>query len=116
LTQAHYSGTIQKSKIKVLHTAETALGGVGTYIDFLCEATPDVENRLLIPLGHTELIKPTRRISTFPYPKRGFKSIVAHCRRLLEIHDQKQPDIVFFHSTFALIPLVLLSIFGPVAV
>lgn len=113
MTPAHDDVATQMPRMKVLHTAETALGGVGTYIDFLCEATPDVENTLLIPQGHTELIKPARNISTFPYPKRGFKTIVAHCRKLLKVHDQQKPDIVFFHSTFALFPLLVLSIFRP---
>lgn len=98
---------------KVLHTAETALGGVGTYIDFLCEATPAVENRLVIPNGHTALIDSSRTISTFKYRKRGLRAIISHTRALLRAHDEYRPDIVFFHSTFALFPLLFLSIMRP---
>lgn len=100
-------------KLKVMHTAETALGGVGSYIEFLCSATSEMNNIALLPESKTQLVKTTKQIFLFPRKRRGLKAVFAHCRSVMRLYKQEQPDIVFFHSTFSLVPLMMLRVLRP---
>ncbi|WP_282092601.1 glycosyltransferase family 4 protein [Epibacterium ulvae] len=102
-------------RLKIVHSAETAVGGVGTYMDILCAFTENFENILLVHENETQLLDPSRQIVTYPGKSRGLSRTISQCRALLRLYDKEKPDIVFLHSTFSLAPLLVLSLLRPSA-
>jgi glycosyltransferase involved in cell wall biosynthesis len=99
--------------IRVLHVCETAIGGIGTYLNHLGRmAEPGLEQRFLVPSAHLHAIDSGLAVAAYPSKARGpraWLSMLAALRRTLRASPS---DIVFFHSTFALLGLMAVKALG----
>ncbi|WP_193747615.1 glycosyltransferase family 4 protein [Leisingera sp. ANG-M7] len=100
--------------LKILHSSETVQGGVGSYMRILSEMPEqDVEQVFLIPSNHRDYLLPKDpRVRTFPRKKRSLWSCWQQARHIRRCIQQEEPDILFLHSSFSLITLVLLKMLG----
>lgn len=106
-------GMEQENRPKIIHSAETAVGGVGAYMNTLCTLTDEFENIVLVHEGETEFLDQPRYIETYAGKRRGLSRTISQCKALLQLYDRENPDIVFLHSTFSLAPLLMLSVLRP---
>jgi glycosyltransferase involved in cell wall biosynthesis len=108
-------------EVRVLHIAESALGGVGTYLNQIVPRLSGLrsadgrtfQSRLLMPQPHSRMVADLDAGSVMFYPRQGRS--VADLFRLarLALHHVRdfQPEIVHLHSTYAgaiIRPLLLL--------
>ncbi|WP_081806470.1 glycosyltransferase family 4 protein [Actibacterium atlanticum] len=97
--------------IQVLHVSETAIGGVATYLRALSGlVADDLQQSYLLPENHVDGLTELSKVETYPAKKRGLSNLVQFGRALVRRCRTSPPQIVFFHSTFALFGLVLLRI------
>jgi glycosyltransferase involved in cell wall biosynthesis len=99
-----------KNKIpRILHVCETAHGGLSTYLNTLVgQESGTVRSRVIVPDAHEYLLPTDVERRTFPYPRRSVISIVLLVRASLVERFLFKPDIIFFHSSFALLVMLLL--------
>lgn len=98
-------------EIRVLHIAESALGGVGTYLNQIVPRLPRLghsegrrfESRLLMPEPHSRMVADLDSESVVLYPRRGRSvSDLFRLARLALHHIRDfRPEIVHLHSTYA---------------
>lgn len=94
-------------KIKVLNICETARGGVGIYQNIIAGlAQRDIEMHHLVPEQDADFLDDTLFLHRFDRPRRGVNATAAMMRRFRRIVDTIDPDLCFFHSSFALACLV----------
>ncbi len=100
--------------MNILHVCETAKGGVGTYINTLAGMEQGVcESRVVLPYPHQAMVAPEIARRTFAYPQRSIMSMVRLLTAALQERFRFKPDIVFCHSTFSLLPLLVLRAVSP---
>jgi glycosyltransferase involved in cell wall biosynthesis len=93
--------------MRVLHVAETAKGGVGTYLNHIvplqCAALGCDAVRLIVPADHAAQIGDVdpSHIVTFCRPGRSAASLRALARAIVAAVKQFQPNVIHAHSTFA---------------
>ena len=103
--------------MKVLHVAESAKGGVGSYL--ACIAPTQIEMlgrenvRVIVPEQHRAQVGPlpAETVDAFDRPDRSVASLRALAGALAQQVDRFQPDVVHLHSTFA--GLVGRTLLGP---
>lgn len=102
--------------MKVLHVAESAKGGVGTYIEELVswqltELGSDNVS-VLAPDAHATRISalPAENILMFSRPDRSAATLSNLARSLRDVVRDYQPDVIHAHSTFA--GLVVRALYG----
>lgn len=100
-----------ENPIQVLHACETAIGGVATYIRALSGLSEtDVQQSYLVPANHASGLSEMSDVETYPSKSRGLSNLLQFQRALLRRCRTQPPQIVFFHSTFALFGLVALRL------
>lgn len=91
---------------KVLHTCETAMGGVGVYQKYLAGMDSRMVNQtFLMPEPHAGIMERDPRVVAYPMKTRGFGAVLSQIRHLLRAMRRERPDVVVFHSTFSLFAL-----------
>jgi glycosyltransferase involved in cell wall biosynthesis len=108
--------------VRVLHIAESALGGVGTYLNQIVPRLSSLRNpdrgrfrsRLLMPEPHSRMVGDLDAGSVMLYPRAGRSAadLLRLGRLALRQVRDFRPDIVHLHSTYAgaiIRPLLLLS-------
>ena len=106
--------------LKILHVAETAQGGVGSYIEELAplQARRHGEQtiRIVLPREHAAHFKglPAALLETFEVAGAGrLRCMFRMARRTWTIVHEWRPDVVHVHSTYAgfiLRPLLALTL------
>lgn len=100
--------------MKILHITETAKGGVGTYIDMLTRLERDqFESHVVLPDAHQDMLSRETIRRTFRYPKRSVASLVRLVLAALRERIVFKPNIIFCHSTFSLLALLVLRPVSP---
>jgi len=98
--------TIMTATLKILHTCETAMGGVGVYQKYLAGMNPDeVTQIILMPAEHAAIMDGDPRVLTYSLGRRGLGGVLSQIRALDRALEQEDPDVVVFHSSFSLLPL-----------
>lgn len=95
------------SSPKVLHVAETAQGGVGTYIDQIVPLQVAdlgaMQVKVIGPAQHLKQIgsvDPNLLVS-FDRPARSIASVIALSITIMRVSSEFKPDVIHAHSTFA---------------
>lgn len=100
--------------LKVLHICETARGGVGTYVDMLVAlGGGQVVSRIVLPASDREMLSVGASVRTFVRRGRSVGTLRRLLAATLRERAAFRPDIVFCHSSFALLPLLLLRLTAP---
>jgi glycosyltransferase involved in cell wall biosynthesis len=95
------------SAFRVLHVAETLVGGIATY---LIELLPAQVNELgencvaiLIPEEHTQHLPQMRGVRIYTYPRSGrnIQSLLALYKAIRSVSCVFKPQIIHAHSSFA---------------
>ncbi len=99
--------------VRVLHVCETASGGVATYLSLLAQMpASEVEQRLVLPQTHAVQLGPMATAHVYKAKGRGpmalLRMVLAQRREIA----RWRPDVVFFHSSFALAGLAALRLSG----
>lgn len=96
---------------RILHVCETATGGVATYLNLLSSMPADAVTQVfLVPSSHRTALGEALSVTTFKSDTRGLASLWRMVWAILQKRRSFAPDIVFFHSTFALIGLLALRL------
>ncbi|PWJ17548.1 glycosyltransferase family 4 protein [Jannaschia seohaensis] len=99
--------------MKVLNVCETAHGGVGIYQKVISRLEADGhEMHHLLPAQHADFVGSGLRRHLFDRPGRGATAVRNMVRAMRQLVHRLDPDIVFFHSTFALAGLAALRLGG----
>ncbi|TAK78046.1 MAG: glycosyltransferase family 1 protein [Aquabacterium sp.] len=109
--------------LKILHVAETAQGGVGSYIEEIAPLQAGLYGerkvRVVMPAEHASHFRKLDRVALHTFPTEGVGRLRAMLRMTamtLKLVRQWRPDVVHLHSTyagFALRPLLALLPRGP---
>jgi glycosyltransferase involved in cell wall biosynthesis len=85
--------------VKVLHVAETVVGGIATYLNYLNKFEKDVENVYLLPKSQHKYVDGVK----FFYHRKGrdLVSLLMMFIGFIVTYYKVKPDIVFMHSSFA---------------
>lgn len=95
--------------MRVLNVCETAKGGVGTYQAALAGLSGrGVEMHHLVPAQDADFLGHDATLHCFDRPKRGIASLSAMLSRMRRLVKDLEPDLCFFHSSFALAGLAML--------
>lgn len=99
--------------MRVLSLCETAMGGVGIYQNYLGGLAHEGRHlHFLVPAQHSSLIDPDLDVVTFQRRRRGLVALLHMLLRFQQTRRRLAPDIYLFHSTFALLALLLLRLSG----
>ncbi len=97
--------------IRVLHVCETVVGGLATYLNLLSEVSNDVAIQdFLVPSMHCDSLSDRTAVTAYRSEARGLPAMANMVRGLFRYRRTTMPDVLFFHSTFALIALAALRI------
>lgn len=97
--------------MNVLSVCETARGGVGIYQNYLGSIEePGLRFHFLAPGQHREFLDDHLSVAVFDRPGRGLRAHGNLLRQFLKLRRDIRPDIYFFHSSFALLPLLVLRL------
>ncbi|WP_424930556.1 glycosyltransferase [Amaricoccus tamworthensis] len=102
-----HTGTAYRSKLHILHVCETSMGGIGSYLNlFTAFLDNGIVSRVVVPDQHS--VQLDTRVETIPFnrSKRGIAPLFGMLRRMFGALRKPGADIVFFHSTFALLGLL----------
>ncbi len=92
--------------LKILHTCETAMGGVGVYQKYLAGMSPEEATQIfLMPSEHAAIMEGDTRVQTYSLGKRGLTGVWNQIRAVGKAIKREAPDVVVFHSTFSLLAL-----------
>lgn len=95
----------------VLSLCETANGGVGRYQEnLLALSAHGISTRVLLPESDKAILSPGADMVTYRRKRRDIASLIRLLRAFLTQRNRFKPDIYFFNSTFALVPLLLLRL------
>lgn len=98
--------------MKILHISETAIGGVGSYLNNLNDPEDNISNVYLVPEGHAHVFHDSLNVRSYASSGRNLKSIWAHIHAVRTAVMDEEPDILFFHSSFSLLGLAAIRILG----
>jgi glycosyltransferase involved in cell wall biosynthesis len=93
--------------MRILHIAETAKGGVGTYLNHIvplqCAALGCDAVRLIVPADHSGQLSAVNSSHIIPFsrPSRSAASLLTLARTIVSVVKQFEPDVIHAHSTFA---------------
>lgn len=120
LSLIHSETLSDPPSLRVLHICETAVGGVGTYISTLnrlmaepSSADRQVISKVVLPQSHEDAIDQETPRRSFYHRRRGFVSLLCFARASLSERFRYRPHIIFCHSSFALLALILLRPISP---
>lgn len=100
--------------MRILNVCETAIGGVATYLNILGQVpAKKAEHFFLLPSGHVGAIHSSCSVSTYKATSRSVFGLFKMLRALIVGVKEKRPDIIFFHSTFALLGLLVVRLRFP---
>ena len=89
--------------MRILNLCETARGGVGIYQRFLSAMNgAEFEHHHLVPYEHSDFMGDLPNTHHFHRPARGLRASANMLRAFGALVREIDPDICFFHSTFAL--------------
>ena len=95
----------------ILNLCETAQGGVGIYQTFLSAMNgPDMTHHHLLPAEHADFVGHLPNLHVFDRPRRGPQALANMLRAFDRLVRELDPDICFFHSSFALAGLAVLRL------
>lgn len=105
--------SLSPSAPKILNIAETIKGGVASYLNILEHQKKDIGCSFLylIPESHIDQLASSSAF-THKY-KRGILGTIGLAKEIIKIAKKVKPDVLFAHSTFAGIALVLAIPFLP---
>lgn len=92
--------------MRILHVAETARGGVGTYLDELMvmqqSMLPPGSIRAIVPAQHRSQLASIddSQVVTFDRPKRSIPSLWRLRQHIIAQIDKFRPDVLHLHSSF----------------
>ncbi len=90
-----------------MNICETARGGVGIYQNIIAGlAERNIEMHHLVPKQDADFLDDTLCLHRFDRPRRGVNATMAMMRRFRHVLATIDPDLCFFHSSFALACLV----------
>lgn len=96
--------------IKVMHVCETAKGGPATYLNTLTKDNiNDIVNKVVMPDAHINTVSNSIERFKFSYKGRSTRSVINMILASFSLKKKFNPDIVFFHSSFALFALLFLK-------
>ncbi|MEM6383204.1 MAG: glycosyltransferase [Pseudomonadota bacterium] len=95
---------------KVLHICETAKGGPATYLNLIADAVGRINNAIVVPLSHASYLDADLRQYRFGHTRRSVGSLIRMVRMSLKAMREEKPDLLFFHSTFSLLALIVLKL------
>lgn len=99
------------SPLKILHTCETALAGIGVYQKYLAQMSArDVTQIFLMPQEHAEIMAGDPRLRCYRLGKRGPGGVFRQIIALRKVVRREVPNVVVFHSTFSLLALALMRL------
>ncbi|WP_454275257.1 glycosyltransferase family 4 protein [Roseovarius sp. MBR-154] len=103
---------IQASQpLRMLSLCETANGGVGRYQEnLLALCAHGIATRVLLPESDKHILSSDADMVTYRRKRRDIASLIRLLRAFLTQRNQFKPDIYFFNSTFALVPLLVLRL------
>ncbi|RQW63883.1 glycosyltransferase family 4 protein [Vibrio viridaestus] len=99
--------------MRILHVAETVVGGIATYLNFLEKIHDDeqsIHNVYLLPDSQAKYI--SGEIVTFKRDSRGLSAILQMMLAFIKTYKKVKPDVIFLHSSFAGL-VRLIAIFNP---
>lgn len=101
--------------MRILHVAEVIKGGVATFLNTfgeVCGLEHGVDNKFLVPHEQKEYLNSSFNRSTFSRPKRGLRAIRNLTKCIEKEVERFDPDVIWFHSTFSLLPMAILRVKG----
>ncbi len=99
--------------MKVLHICETAQGGVAGCFDIHAAHAPrGIDNIFLLPDGHARDLQHARRVLGYAGGQRGITQIWRMIRAMRVAIRCERPQVLFFHSSFALLALIAARLTG----
>jgi glycosyltransferase involved in cell wall biosynthesis len=99
--------------LSLLSVCETASGGVGRYQENIAALVRHgILSRVLLPDADRHILGAQPQVSTFHRKRRGVPALISLVRRFLAERRKLKPDVYFFNSTFALLPLLVLRAYG----
>ncbi|WP_417208492.1 glycosyltransferase family 4 protein [Antarctobacter sp.] len=97
----------------VLSVCETAKGGVGRFQDSLRAIEgAGFDLAVLLPEQDSDVLTYRDRIWTFRRQRRGVRALCAMISEFRRVRASIKPDVYFFNSTFALLPLLVMRMIG----
>lgn len=99
--------------LKILHVCETAIGGISSYLNLLCAFSDGNQNIILCPEKHVSSLEFGAKIYPYKASGRNISSMIAFLFATHKTLRRENPDVIFFHSTFSLAALLLVSLFWP---
>ncbi|MCV6597094.1 MAG: glycosyltransferase family 4 protein [Mangrovicoccus sp.] len=97
----------------ILHVCETAKGGVGSYLNIFADQDRlGARSILVLPEQHADQIDPRLKTYVFNRSGRGPVPVMRLVQTALKAARAEKPDVIFFHSTFALSALIMFRMAG----
>lgn len=97
----------------VLSVCETAFGGVGRYQEGLrLLPKTDFQLWILLPDSDAPILRHDDDLRTFRRDRRGIAALARLLQAFFAQRRKLRPDLYFFNSTFALLPLLALRLCG----
>ncbi len=95
------------SKLHILHVCETSMGGINSYLDLFAALIEDgILSKVVVPDQHSGKLATGMEIIPFDRSKRGILPLFGMLKRMFGALRKPGTEIVFFHSTFALLGLL----------
>ena len=105
--------TESPATLVLLNVCETALGGVGRYQQILQSLRAEgIVPHVLLPDSDRAILGAAGDVHVFRRRRRGPAAVVAMTRAFFGLKRASDPDVVFFHSTFALLALLAMRAMG----
>ncbi len=99
--------------MKILHVCETIKGGVATWLNTFEDICGDiVESHFVVPADHLNQLRSTASATTFRRDGRSLRSLIKLVKAAIEAEKEFNPDIIWFQSSYSLIPLFYLRASG----
>ena len=107
------AGCPNDSRKSILSICETAQGGVGRYQESLrALGSHGFDVHVLLPDADCGILEDQRNVVTYPRDHRGLGAIYRLVRAVFAQKRRLGPDVLFFNSTFSLLPLFALRLAG----
>ncbi|MBX7540892.1 glycosyltransferase family 4 protein [Qipengyuania sphaerica] len=103
---------VKRNSPTTMHVSDTAITGVATYLCLFEQTQPAHRKSVyVIPARHRETV--AELADAVPFPgKRGLYGFCAFVLASLRTYYRVRPDVVFFHSTFSMLPMAVLRLCG----
>ena len=96
----------------VLHICETAKGGPATYLNMIADTVGRQNNAIVVPESHAPYLDADLRQHRFAHTRRSLPALLRMIVAAVRANREEKPDLLFFHSTFALAALMVLKLIG----